>query len=124
MSTWSIVKLELGRTDEFPSGSASRSYIIRIPLSEHGWIDEAAHQAYPVRATIRRFWPNQPDQSGYVVKAKKGWVFSYAVGEDDDESLFHMEDRSIKIGEYLTVTEPNGDRLPYRVVGVTPIQIT
>jgi len=121
MSTWQIVKLELARTDEFPSGSASRSYLIRIPLDANGLIDEDALSANPGRATIRRFWPNETDQSGYILKAKNGWVFSYAVGEDDDENLFHLENHPIRQEEYLTVTELDGDRLPYRIVAVSPV---
>lgn len=120
MSTWNIVKLELARTDEFPSGSASRSYLIRIPLDENGMIDEAARLADSRRATIRRFWPNEPNLSGYILKARNGWVFSYAVGEDDDESLFHLENHPIRRGEYLTVTEPDGHRLSYRIAAVSP----
>lgn len=121
MSTWNIVKLELGRTDRFPSGSASRSYLIRVPLDDDGLIDEAARAADPGRATVRRFWPNEPDQSGYLLHATNGWVFSYAVGEDDDENLFHLENHPVKAGEYLTVTEPDGARLPYRITSVAPI---
>ena len=119
MSNWNIVKLELARTDGFPSGSANHSYLIRVPLDERGIIDETARSADPGRATIRRFWPNEPDQSGYVLKAKNGWVFSYAVGEDDDENLFHLENHPIEEGEYITVTEPDGERLPYRIVSVS-----
>jgi len=120
MSNWNIVKLELARTDEYPSGSANHSYLIRVPLDENEIIDETARAIDPGRATIRRFWPNEPEQSGYVLKANNGWAFSYAVGEEDDENLFHLESHPIKQGEYLTVTEPNGDRLPYRIVAVSP----
>ena len=120
MVTWCLVKLELARTDEFPAGSPSRTYLIRIPLDDDALINEAARKAEPQRATIRRFWPNEPDQSGYILKTKNGWVFSYAVGEEDDENLFHLENHPIRAGEYLTLTEPDGDRLPFRVVSVTP----
>lgn len=120
-STWNIVKLELARTDDFPSGSASRSYLIRIPLNDQGLIDEAARASDPGRATIRRFWPNERDQSGYILKSRNGWVFSYAVGEEDDENLFHLENHPIRQGEYVTVTESDGERLPYRVASISPI---
>lgn len=121
MSTWNIVKLELARTDEFPTGSASRSYLIRLPLNDQALIDEAARAADPGRATIRRFWPNEPDQSGYILKSKNGWVFSYAVGEEDDENLFHLENHPIRQGEYITIAEPDGDRMPYRIASVAAI---
>lgn len=116
MAQWTIVKLELARTDEFPSGSPSRSYLIRLPLDDDGLIDEAMRKADPARATVRRFWPKEADQSGYVLKVKNGWAFSYAVGEEDDEGLFHLENHPIRDGEYLTLTEPDGTRLPFRVM--------
>lgn len=119
MAEWYIVKLELARTDEFPSGSPSRSYLIRLPLDDGGFIDDKARESDPQRATVRRFWPNEPDQSGYILKVKNGWAFSYAVGEDDDENLFHLENHSIRAGEYLTLTEPNGKQLPFRVVSIS-----
>lgn len=121
MSEWRIAKLELARTDEFPSGSPSRSYLIRLPLNDDGLIDEKARAAEPQRATIRRFWPNEPDQSGYVIRVKNGWAFSYAVGEDDDEAVFHLENHPIREGEYLTLTEPDGTRLPFRVVSLAGV---
>lgn len=120
MSAWHIIKLELARTEDFPTGSPSRSYLIRLPLDEGGLIDEAVREADPGRATVRRFWPKEADLSGYVLRAKKGWVFSYAVGEDDDENIFHLENHPIRAGEYLTLTEPDGTRYPFRVVSVEP----
>lgn len=117
MSKWHIAKLELARTNGFPSGSASRSYLIRLPLDDNGLIDERARAAEPQRATIRRFWPNEPDQSGYVTKVKHGWAFSYAVGEDD-EATFHLENHPIRLNENVTLTELDGTRLPFRVVSL------
>ncbi len=120
MSKWHIIKLELARTDEFPTGSPSRSYLIRLPLDDNGVIDEFARKADPGRATVRRFWPKEADQTGYVLRAKNGWVFSYAIGEDDDESIFHLENHHIRQDEYLTLTEPDGSQHTYRVVKTEP----
>jgi hypothetical protein len=116
MSQWKLVRLELARTPEYPAGSASRAYMLRLPLREDGLIDEAAITATPGMASVRRFWPNEPDQQGYVVRKGKGWAFSYALGDDDDEGLYHLESHPIGLGEYLTLTEPDGRRLPFRVV--------
>lgn len=120
MSEWYIVKLELARTNQFPNGSPSRSYLIRLPLDDTGLIDETARAKEPARATVRRFWPNEPDQSGYVLKSNSGWVFSYAVGKADDENIFQLEDHPIRVGEYLTLTEPDGTRYPFHVVRAEP----
>ena len=119
--TWNSIRLELARTKEFPQGSASRCYLLRLPLAEDGTIDEEVRKAEPRRATVRRFWPNEPDLSGYVIRTPKGWAFSYRIGEEDDETVFHLETHPMRLGEYITLTEPDGQRLPFRVASVRPI---
>lgn len=117
---WKIVRLELARTRAFPEGSTSHAYVLRLPLHDDGLIDEAAITFHPELATVRREWPDEPVHQGYVVRKSAGWAFSYALGDDDDEALFHLESHPIVLGGYLTVTEPDGERLPYRVVRLHP----
>ncbi|MFN3944129.1 MAG: hypothetical protein ACK4K7_04280 [Allosphingosinicella sp.] len=115
---WTAIRLELARTPEFPGGSASRAYLLRLPLAEDGLIDEAALSRRPGQATVRRYWPSEPDLSGQVIRTQNGWAFSYRAGEEDDEQVFHLESHPIRPGEYVTVTEPDGRRLPFRVASV------
>lgn len=118
---WQSIRLELARTKEFPEGSASRFYLLHLPLGEDGIIDADAVRKAPAQATVRRFWPNQPDLFGYVIAAPGGWAFSYKPGEDDDETVFHLETHPIRLGEYVTLTEPDGQRLPFRVASLKPV---
>jgi hypothetical protein len=120
MPQWNLVRLELARTPEFPGGSASRAYILRVPLDTAGLIDEAALARRPAMATVRRFWPNEPDQTGYLVRKGQGWAFSYAVGDEDDEKLFHLEAHPMRVDNYVTITEPDGETYPFRVVRAQP----
>jgi len=115
---WKSIRLELARTSDFPQGSASRAYLLRLPLADDGRIDEAALSKAPAMATVRRFWPNEPDMAGYVIRTPRGWAFSYELGEDDDEAVFHLETHRIRLGEYLTLTEPDGRELPFRIASV------
>lgn len=117
---WKIIRLELARTPDFPEGSASRAYVLRLPLHDDGLIDEAAITFHPELATVRRNWADETDQQGYIVRKPNGWAFSYALGDDDDESVFHLESHPIRLGDYLTLTEPDGERLPFRVVRLHP----
>lgn len=119
--TWQSIRLELARTPDFPEGSASRSYLLRLPLHRDGLIDEEELRAAPARATVRRFWPNEADQSGYVIRTPRGWAFSYEPGEEDDEAIFHLETHRIGLDEYLTITEPDGRALPFRVASLKDI---
>jgi len=118
--TWKLIRLELARTEEFPEGSASRAYLLRLPIGEDGMIDAAAMAKAPALATVRRHWPNEPDMYGYVIRTPRGWALSYRPGEEDDEVVFHLETHPIRLGEYVTLTEPDGRRLPFRVAGVSP----
>ena len=118
---WKNIRLELARTREFPEGSATRVYLLRLPTDESGLIDEAAICDTPARATVRRFWPNEPDRAGYVIRTPRGWAFSYRRGEDDDEAIFHLETHPMRTGEYVTLTEPDGRRLPFRIASVTEL---
>jgi hypothetical protein len=120
-SDWKIVRLELARTPAFPEGSPSRAFLLRLPLFADGLIDEVEVHRNPGMATVRRFWPNEPDQQGYVVRTDSHWAFSYAIGEDDDEDLFHLEAHPLRQGDYVTLTEPDGSQLPFQVTRISSV---
>lgn len=113
--TWKTIRLELARTHDFPEGSTARQYILTLPLDDGDRIDAAAIEAEPARATVRRIWGGESDRHGYVIPTARGWALSYAVGEDDDEPIFHLETHRIRAGEYLTVTENDGEVQPFRI---------
>jgi len=115
---WNSIRLELARTGEFPEGSASRALLLHLPLDETGLIDEETLRRAPARAWVRRFWPNERDRTGYVVRTPRGWALSYEPGEEDDEIVFHLETHPIRAGEYVTLTEPDGSKLPFRVASL------
>lgn len=118
--SWNNIRLELARGDEFPRGSPHRCYLLFLPLEASGFIDEALVLASPKRATVRRFWPSQPDLRGSVIKMPSGWAFSYESGNDGDEKLFDFDTHPIRVGECFSVTEPDRERLEFRVTNVVP----
>ena len=87
--TWTTIRLELASSPAFPKGSVARSYVLRLPLGEDGVIDEPAYRAHPELATVRRFWPNEPDRHGSLLRTAEGWALAYAPGKEDDERLFY-----------------------------------
>jgi hypothetical protein len=116
--TWKSIRLELARTKEFPQGSPSRAYLLHLPLDEAGLIDERTLGRSPARATVHRFWPNERDMAGYVIRTPRGWALSYRPGEDDDEAVFHLETHPIRLGEYVTLMESDGRQFPFRVASL------
>ena len=46
-----------------------------LPLDEGGLIDERTLKRSPARATVHRFWPNERDMAGYVIRTPSGWCW-------------------------------------------------
>jgi hypothetical protein len=115
--SWKNIRLELASVPKFPEGSPHRCYLLHLPLEPSGFIDETILETFPRRATVRRFWPSQADMRGYVIRTIDGWAFSYD-SRDDDERVCHLDTHPIRLGERLTLTEPDGERLPFNVTNV------
>jgi hypothetical protein len=114
--TWKTIRLELARTAEFPEGSAAHAYVLRLPIDDNGFIERSAIKHATQSPIVHRMWPNKPDRTGVVISQRAGWAFSYEDGDADDEGIFQLEHHPIKPGQYLTITETNGERLPFKVV--------
>ena len=119
--SWKTIRLELARTDSFPEGSASRGYQLHLPVRRDGTIDEAAFAAARDRATAFRFWPDERDINGHVIRTAKGWAISYLPGEDDDQGIFRLGSHPLRAGNYLTLTGHDGTVWPLRVASVEPL---
>ena len=113
--TWTLIRLELARSREFPQGSAAHGYLLRVPLDGHSIADPQALLAHPERAEVLRIWPDEPDQRGYLAQRGNCWIFSYAPGEADDEPVFHLETHPLRLGEYVTITERDGKPHAFRI---------
>jgi len=119
-ATWSRVRLELARNHDFPEGSARHGYVLVLPLDANGRIDETVRHKAPELCTLHRFWEGEGDAVGQVVRAGRGWSFSYHAGRDDDEPVPHLADHLFRVGEYLAVHEANGTEHTLRIVAVEP----
>ena len=111
---WKSIRLELASTGEFPAGSVSRAYLVKLPLDDDDTLDEDALRLSPSRATVRRHWSTEPDERGLVVRADGHW----SICCDGKERLLHLDSRPIRLGAQVSVVEPNGDILPLRVASV------
>ncbi|WP_167737363.1 hypothetical protein [Sphingomonas parva] len=116
---WQSIRLELEPSREFPRGSASRIYLLRLPLHDDGRIDDNALAVAPAQATVRRFWPNEPDLSGIVKASDDGWAFAF---DEDGEILVRHRPHPIRLGESLVLTEPDGRERAFRVASLRALQ--
>jgi hypothetical protein len=125
---WKVIRLELASNWQFPRGSAGRSYLIRLPLDEDGAIDSGALESQPVRATVRRYWPNEADMVGQLVHTGAGYAIRYEmngsrptgskVNGNAADRLFRLDVDAVRIGQEVSLTEPDGHVARFRVAGI------
>jgi hypothetical protein len=113
------IRMEAARTDDFPEGSPNHGYEFVVPLQSDGHIDFEAWKSDPLICTMVRFWGSEEDEHGQLVRtADGGWAFSYVLGEEDDEAIYHLEQHIFAEGEYVSVRERDGVTRTFRVVAV------
>jgi len=111
--SWKTIRLELAAAPGFPKGSVSRGYFIRVPLNGNGSIDQATLAKAPQKATIRRFWSTDPDESGSMVRVEDKLVFRC-----NSNRLLAIRPTSFEVGGEVSVIDTDGTALPFRVAGV------
>ncbi|MBM3518215.1 MAG: hypothetical protein FJX56_10195 [Alphaproteobacteria bacterium] len=113
------IRLELARTREFPAGSSTRGYEFAAPLTEEGYLDTEAWPSARRACRVVRFWENEDDRVGELHHTRhRTWAFSYQPGEEDDEAFYRIEGHVFRVGEYVTITEQDGQVLTFKVVSV------
>lgn len=117
---WKTIRLELAVTREFPTGSAGRAFLLRLPLHDDGSICEAELAKRPSRATVRRFWASEPDCSGRIVRGHDGWDLTCSQHHEGGLA-FHLAPQQIRLGGQVIMTAPDGKDLPFRVAGMTKL---
>lgn len=111
--------LELARTPEFPNGSPRHGYEFTAPLDSRGYLQPDAWAKNRSACTVRRFWANADDETGHLIHRRDGkWVFSYKLGDEDDEPIFRFDSHKFAVGEYVSITEHDGVERPFKVVQI------
>ena len=120
--TLMIIRLELARDREHPEGSNRHGYEFVGPLDAAGHLDPEAWKKYRDRCRVRRFWQNEADETGHLVRKPGGhWAFLYDINGDgeDDEGGYRLGDHKFAPGEYVSIREHEGDVMrTFRVVRV------
>jgi hypothetical protein len=111
---WKSIRLELGSTEQFPSGSVSRAYLISLPLDEEDMIDGLAFDRAPHRATFRRHWSADPDESGHLTREGADWVLKC----DGKCRTLGFGSRPVRLGQQISLVEATGEVLPLRIASI------
>ena len=117
------IRLELARTEGFPDGSPDHGYDFIAPLSATGHIDPQAWKRDKGACQVRRFWGNEPLQTGYLRHIGHGWKFDYGPEDgEDDEPIFKADAHAFVTGNYVSIRERDGTMRPFRVASVLPFK--
>jgi hypothetical protein len=113
------IRLELARTAEYPEGSAQCGYEFVAPLDAEGHLHLESFKKQKDKCRVHRFWAGEKVQTGALMHlGHDRWVFSYEPGQEDDEPAFHFDRHQFVPGEYVSVTEHDGVRRPFKIVSV------
>ena len=122
--TLMTIRLELGRTREFPEGDSGHGYEFIAPLDRHGHLDAAGWRMEKEHCVVRCFRQGTKVRTGALRHVGRGWRFDYAPADrEDDEPLFRLDRHVIAPGLYLTVTEDDGEQRPFKIVSVQPARV-
>jgi hypothetical protein len=115
------IRLELARTPDFPEGSSAHGYDFVAPLDDDFRIDAKQWAAFKTQCRVTRFWGDEPEERGMLRHVGRGWRFDYDKDStEDDEPLFKLDRHTLQPGTYVSVTEHDGEQLPFRVAYAVP----
>ncbi len=114
------VHMELARVPGHPDGDSGHAYEFRAPLDAFGYLDKSAWPRVKAMCTVRRIEGGYEVERGLLIlTGGNHWAFSYAQGVDDDEDVFKFASHRIIPGEYITVTEHDGQARTFRIASVS-----
>jgi hypothetical protein len=115
MSNWKNIRLELASTAEFPRGSVSRGYLLRLPLNDSDLVDQPAFERKPHWATVRRYWSGEPDANGVLARSEGAWAMRL---DGNLDRRLDLDDRPLRLGQRVYVADPGATPLPFRVASI------
>ena len=118
-----VVRLARNPDAGLPNGDPRRGYRITAPLTPDGALDPDAWSAVREMCTVIRFSPDRDEQAdGWLTHRGAQWRFRYDEPEEGpDEPLYRLGSHRFVVGDYVSVNEPDGSALVYRVEQVTPL---
>ena len=116
--TLKSIRLELARTKDHPAGDPRHAFILRAPLDAKGFLDKEAFIKMRDLCSATKLSPDADDETGRLIHTRRGWAISYVAGDDDDEPIFNLGHHPLRVGEYVTITEHDGEEQTFRVVSV------
>ena len=117
------IRLNLARSKEFPTGSSHHGYEFVAPLDDNSHIDAGEWRKHRDNCRVRRFWGDE-EEIGQLVHRPGGneharWIFDYdETAEDDDESGYRFGMHAFRPGEYVSISDEDGEMHTFQVASV------
>ncbi len=116
-----VMRLARNPGTEFATGDDHRGYTLTAPLTADGHLDEAAYHKARGACLVRRFAHDEDPADGRLMRRGSRWFFDYDEGDAaEDEPVWRLGEHRFAVGEYVTVTDEDGQPLTYRVMEVSP----
>ena len=119
------VVMRLGRNPDagFPDGDNDQGYVVVAPLDKDGRLDLDLWRANKADCTVDRFSPAPAEKAdGWLTHRGSHWFFHYdEEGEGPDEPVYRLGDHTLRLGDYLTIHEADGDDLTYKITETTSV---
>jgi hypothetical protein len=112
------IHLELARDRDHPSGNPRHAFILRAPLNAQGFLDKEAFLKARDLCSATKLSPDTGDETGRLIHTRRGWAISYEAGDKDDEPIFNLDRHPLRTGEYVTITEHDGEERTFRITSV------
>jgi hypothetical protein len=124
--TLTRVVMRLGRNPEagYPGGDDHFGYVVIAPLDKDGLLDAKLWRANKAKCTVVRFTPDHEDDAdGWLTHRGDQWWFHYDdEGEEaPDEPVYRLGDHRLRLGEYVTIHEADGEDLTFKVTEARPV---
>jgi len=115
------IRLNLARAPGHPEGSDRHYYRFTAPLTNAGKLDPEAWKNVRDKCRVVRFWDGE-EEVGHVVHRPGGsWAFRFDVesdSDDENEAGYRFGDHKFDIGEYVTITDEDGEQTTFWVASV------
>lgn len=124
--TLTRLTLRLGRNPEagFPDGDNAHGYVITAPLDAEGKLDAELWRKHKAACTVIRFSPHDEERAdGWLTHRGSNWFVHYdEADEGPDEPVYKLGDHTMRMGDYLTIHEADGDDLVYKVTEASAVR--